>query len=837
MSANLASLSQWRGAAGSFGKTPAERWHIVIDTRQVKSYQPAAMPQVPINFMPLESIGGARLREEMTKLGAVCVRDPIFGSETNDCAPGSILLLLAQKPSLIPGMCDCLVKCIKEHCPSLANGVMLHAVKIFEAMSSPGAITDVSTLTSLRALMCIASTALPQPATDPWHVPPADVAQVVVPYTTVPVGAVAALLRACGVRAAILTEYKDSIVDRCDAGDADSPFLGALLVRDHHMCAVICEGAAPALVVPKPVIVPPTSPPSGVIVVLANGAQGCMPLDVPLNLLSWLYGLSAYGLGVDEQRFVLDGQLLGNTPCSATLQQHGASAGSVLMLFPYMRVGGAGASTATHVNVAPISPETLAWQNPEEIFDKLDADGTGTLERSELVKGITGAGYTEEHALAILGELDADKDGTVTRQEWRKGFFASSLVSVKHPADETFDDLHHGCPGCSIPETEYRAINLPQLQDVGKHIERRCPKEGWVNFESAALSAKSVTLYDAARYVIKPATYARQCAFVELVAEDAQRPKWFTSHWWGEPVLDFVACVTTHAVDHGSGNQANGTWQFDATAYWVCAYANNQHDLASVNAPTLEETSFYKALKLAEGTVSILDRDGMCFKRVWCSYECFITLTQTEGKYEVYTALEHESKDFNGDVHARSAIGIVDGLGVQVCDNTVTEDTEDKALREAHFPLALATQAFTLQLETATASVENDRIKILNTIAVKENLAATPPATHPRYDALNATVRGRLAIVALRGLLQAGEPIEEAVTLLKGCGRRKLELGFNDVKAFDANAMQLIAQNLPPTLEELIMERAGLKAEHAPALASALPALTKLSALKCAPPL
>ena len=41
-------------------------------------------------------------------------------------------------------------------------------------------------------------------------------------------------------------------------------------------------------------------------------------------------------------------------------------------------------------------------------------------------------------------------------------------------------------------------------------------------------------------------------------------------------------------------------YKFDtAAAYWVCAYANNQHDLASVNAPTLEETSFYKALKLA----------------------------------------------------------------------------------------------------------------------------------------------------------------------------------------------------------------------------------------------
>ena len=73
---------------------------------------------------------------------------------------------------------------------------------------------------------------------------------------------------------------------------------------------------------------------------------------------------------------------------------------------------------------------------------------------------------------------------------------------------------------------------------------------------------------------------------------------------------------------------------------------------------------------------------------------------------------------------------------------------------------------------------------------------AEPPETHERYDALNAILRGRFAIVALRGLLAAGEPIELAAKLLKGCGRRKLELGFEGVEAFDANAMQTIAQNL-----------------------------------------
>ena len=35
----------------------------------------------------------------------------------------------------------------------------------------------------------------------------------------------------------------------------------------------------------------------------------------------------------------------------------------------------------------------------------------------------------------------------------------------------------------------------------------------------------------------------------------------------------------------------------------------------------LSQTSFHRALALAEGTVSILDREGTVFTRVWCCYE------------------------------------------------------------------------------------------------------------------------------------------------------------------------------------------------------------------------
>ena len=98
---------------------------------------------------------------------------------------------------------------------------------------------------------------------------------------------------------------------------------------------------------------------------------------------------------------------------------------------------------------------------------------------------------------------------------------------------------------CQIPKTEERAITLQQLDaTVWTQIERRCAAEKWEGsrpgppgddgkptWTSVSLEPATVCLYDVDTYIIRPATVARQCSFVELVALAAQLPISFVSHW------------------------------------------------------------------------------------------------------------------------------------------------------------------------------------------------------------------------------------------------------------------------------------------------------------------
>ena len=72
---------------------------------------------------------------------------------------------------------------------------------------------------------------------------------------------------------------------------------------------------------------------------------------------------------------------------------------------------------------------------------------------------------------------------------------------------------------------------------------------------------------------------------------------------WGEPVKDFVQAVECHAEVR----------RLDKTnAYWVCAYANNQHKLDAEIPDDPKQSAFFKAMQLCEVS-SASSADPLCY--------------------------------------------------------------------------------------------------------------------------------------------------------------------------------------------------------------------------------
>ena len=82
---------------------------------------------------------------------------------------------------------------------------------------------------------------------------------------------------------------------------------------------------------------------------------------------------------------------------------------------------------------------------------------------------------------------------------------------------------------------------------------------------------------------------------------EAQIPLWFVSHAWLEPIHLFLTCLRRHSTLR----------ELRVPAYWVCAYANNQHALEEAISNNPRKTSFYKAMRLCRGVLLVLDTQAI----------------------------------------------------------------------------------------------------------------------------------------------------------------------------------------------------------------------------------
>jgi hypothetical protein len=139
---------------------------------------------------------------------------------------------------------------------------------------------------------------------------------------------------------------------------------------------------------------------------------------------------------------------------------------------------------------------------------------------------------------------------------------------------------------CKIDETAARGISVRQLLAVYELVKPRCAAEGWTNYAGELLKPETVTLYDLNKYVIKPATEAHQCSYVELVTgageESARRCP--DGHVPMARTIVYQGWPGWAKVEEVSCTQCAKKLERGAT-YWVCYRCGDRHKLCGECAP------------------------------------------------------------------------------------------------------------------------------------------------------------------------------------------------------------------------------------------------------------
>ncbi len=243
-----------------------------------------------------------------------------------------------------------------------------------------------------------------------------------------------------------------------------------------------------------------------------------------------------------------------------------------------------------------------------------------------------------------------------------------------------------GKAGKKINDVAKRAMTLKELRAIRAIILNKCVKQKWKSSldNETRLRPDDVNLYDLNEILIKPLTRRDNVAFKELFSSGETAPTYYVSHWWGEKVLDFIKCCEGHAMMHRLDPSV--------ASYWVCAYANRQHDLGSDLGTDPTKSSFNRAMQLAKGVLLVVDPRVVVTSRIWVDYELFRTI---QSKCMLDFAIFNQ--------------GIVSLIADEALAN---EHPYQRNIRENKFPFEeVCDKFFQLQLHSGEASLEIDKVR------------------------------------------------------------------------------------------------------------------------------
>uniref|UniRef100_A0A7S3V529 Uncharacterized protein n=1 Tax=Chaetoceros debilis TaxID=122233 RepID=A0A7S3V529_9STRA len=241
--------------------------------------------------------------------------------------------------------------------------------------------------------------------------------------------------------------------------------------------------------------------------------------------------------------------------------------------------------------------------------------------------------------------------------------------------------------GVAIDDVAKRSMTLEELRAVRAIIVSKCVKKKWKSSEDRQLRPEDVNMYDFNFNLVKPITKKKHESLKELFDSGDSSPTYYVSHWFGGSVLDLINSCESHAMMH----------DLDASEakYWVYAFANRHLDVGSDIVSDPSQSSFNRAMELAKGVLLIVDPKFDVVTRIWVNYELHRA---------VHSRLPIDVAIFN-----EGAIKMI------VNQDLPNETTYQKRRREQQFPCdAMCDKFFQLQLHQGKASLENDKIRILN---------------------------------------------------------------------------------------------------------------------------
>jgi len=360
-----------------------------------------------------------------------------------------------------------------------------------------------------------------------------------------------------------------------------------------------------------------------------------------------------------------------------------------------------------------------------------------------------------------------------------------------------------------IDDASLRAISLSQLQDLVKFILDRCHSNGSMNSwavlnllksssleavralqvlqqndpAAARLSCEKLDIYAVTHYIITPATedpvstFARPkgCSFVELVAKKQQKPDWFASHYWGDSLIQLMACLKHHCKTRLM-NEAS-------THFWISAFAHNMHEWCAetIRDPRMQDPrncGYYKAMKLSQGMLMLLGSDAHPLRRMWCQFEASSFIEISKSCQDQQMNCIPRPQPMRLDVAAIDSHGAPQLITSGLTDEEVAmaargEDAyKKKTSREAAFPISilwrslLPQQGYSQAIDIMSCGVteEIDNQRIMNAIAgvPSDLLDSTPVGFSEKYAQVNAALMRLWGAVSLPAALRAADLPKES---------------------------------------------------------------------------